>query len=212
VSEFVAARDATDALVIDARTKDQFPLEFIPGSIYIGIDDNFAPWVGTLITDLQQPILFVANEGQEEEVVTRLARVGYDNTIGYLKGGIQAWMDAGKETDSICEMDATRFAEKYLANPSEFNLLDARRESEYESEHIQGAVNFPLDFINRNMHMLSRDKKYYIHCAGGYRSLIEASILKARGFEEIVNIQGGFKALKETELPRTQYKPQMTML
>jgi glyoxylase-like metal-dependent hydrolase (beta-lactamase superfamily II)/rhodanese-related sulfurtransferase len=211
VADFKNAWAATEALVIDTRNKEQFPVDFIPGSIFIGIDDTFAPWVGTLVPDLQQPILFVADEGREEEVVTRLARVGYDNCLGYLRGGLEAWVAAGNETDSIQEMTAERFAALYTQQPT-LNLLDVRRESEHESQHVIGARSFPLDFINRNMDQLDRDQTYYLHCAGGYRSLIAASILRSRGFEQLVNIQGGFKALNATNLPTTQYHAPVTML
>jgi rhodanese-related sulfurtransferase len=186
-------------------------MDFIPGSIYIGIDDTFAPWVGTLVTDLQQSILFVSDEGKEEEVVTRLSRVGYDNCIGYLKGGLAAWIEDGNETDSIQEVTADRF-KKIFTEQDGINLLDVRRESEFHSQHAIGAENFPLDFINRSMPFLNRDKTYYVHCAGGYRSLIACSILKARGFNNVINIQGGMKALLETKLMFTQYHAPVTML
>jgi glyoxylase-like metal-dependent hydrolase (beta-lactamase superfamily II)/rhodanese-related sulfurtransferase len=211
VADFKNAWKATDALVIDTRTKDVFPMDFIPGSIFIGIDDTFAPWVGTLIPDLQQSILFLADEGKEEEVVIRLARVGYDNCIGYLKGGIEAWMEEGNETDSIQECTPEKFAQ-YFAEQDGLHLLDVRRQSEFESQHVIGAESFPLDFINRNMNKLDKNLTYYVHCAGGYRSMIACSILKARGFENLVNIKGGFNALKATNLPMTQYHAPVTML
>jgi rhodanese-related sulfurtransferase len=211
VKDFKYAWEATDALVIDTRTKEIFPTEFIPGSIYIGIDDTFAPWVGTLVTDLQQSILFVADEGKEEEVVTRLARVGYDNCIGYLKGGIDAWVADGNETDSLQEITPDRF-EKLFSENDGINLLDVRRESEFHAQHAIGAENFPLDFINRSMPSLNRDKTYYVHCAGGYRSLIACSILKARGFNQVINIQGGITELLKTNLMFTQYHAPVTLL
>lgn len=211
VKDFKYAWEATEALVIDTRNKEVFPMDFIPGSIYIGIDDTFAPWVGTLVTDLQQPILFVADEGKEEEVVTRLSRVGYDNCIGYLKGGIDAWVADGNDTESIQEVTADRFAKIFLENDG-INLLDVRRESEFHAQHAIGSENFPLDFINRSMPSLNRDKTYYVHCAGGYRSLIACSILKARGFNNVINIQGGITALLETKLMFTQYHAPVTML
>lgn len=199
---FLSAWEVSGAIVIDTRSKDTFARAFIPGSVFIGIDDSFAPWVGTLVKDLGQPILLVTEEGREEEVVTRLARVGYDNSIGYLKGGIEAWIKAGHEVDTLMELNASDFALFYT--DADVNLLDVRRESEYRAEHLEGAISFPLDFINNNMSMLDRTQKYYLHCAGGYRSVIAASILKSRGFSEIVNIRGGFKALAETSLPRSQ--------
>ncbi|HNU14339.1 MAG TPA: MBL fold metallo-hydrolase [Chitinophagaceae bacterium] len=210
--EFQTAWESMEALVLDTRSKDSFANEHIPGSISIGIDDNFAPWVGTLITDLKQPILFLADEGREEEVVIRLSRVGYDNTIGYLKGGVAAWKEAGFDTDIIKEINAEDFASLYEMDSKHINLLDARRKSEYDSEHLVGAENFPLDFINHNMAQLDKNKKYYIHCAGGYRSVIMASILKARGYDKIVNIRGGYKALSQTGLKKTKYVEPTTML
>jgi len=211
VKEFQTVWEVENALVIDARTKDAFPKEFIPDSIYVGIDDTFAPWVGTLITDLKQPILFVADEGREEEVVTRLARVGYDHTLGYLKGGIKAWHEAGNEVDTIQEISPEDFAELFDTHIN-INLLDVRRKSEYDAEHLVGAENFPLDFINHNMSMLDNRKQYYLHCAGGYRSVIAASILKARGFQHVINITGGYGALNKTKLARTDHKEVNTEL
>lgn len=210
--EFLAARESLDALVIDTRSKEDFVREHIPDSVFIGLDDNFAPWVGTLVTDLKQPVLFIADEGREAEVVTRLARVGYDNSIGYLAGGIATWKEAGYDTARLEEISAADFASLYQSSGDKINLLDARRHSEFESEHIIGAVNFPLDFVNQHMAGLNRNKRYYIHCAGGYRSVILASILKARGFEKLVNIRGGFKALSQTSLQRSQYKMPATQL
>jgi hydroxyacylglutathione hydrolase len=204
VKEFETVWEAENALVIDARTKDDFPKAFIPNSIYIGIDDAFAPWVGTLITDLKQPILFIADEGREEEVVTRLARVGYDHTLGYLKGGIRTWIEAGNEIDSMDEISPEDFAQLFDTHINIY-LLDVRRKSEYDAEHLVGAENFPLDFINLHMSELDVRKKYYLHCAGGYRSVIAASILKARGFENLVNVKGGYKELSKTKLARTEH-------
>ena len=210
--EFQVAWESTEALVLDTRKKEAFVAQHIPGAVFIGIDDNFAPWAGTLITNLAQPILFIAEPGREEEVITRLARVGYDNPIGYLKDGLSAWEKAGFDIDSLEEMTAEDFASLYAKQGKEINLLDARRKSEFDSEHLEGAVNFPLDFINRNMSMLDKNKRYYIHCAGGYRSVIMCSILKARGFDKLVNIHGGYNALKETDLKRTKYVEPTTML
>lgn len=210
--EFQIVWESMDAIVLDTRSKEAFVEEYIPGSIFIGIDDNFAPWVGTLITDLKQPILFVCDEGKEEEVVIRLSRVGYDHAVGFLQGGIHAWKEAGFETDSIKEISANDFASLYQMDAQHINLLDVRRKSEFESEHLIGAENFPLDFINQNMSQLSRDKKYYIHCAGGYRSVIMCSILKARGFDNVVNIRGGYKSLSQTGLKKTHYVEPTTML
>ena len=210
--EFQTVWESMDALVLDTRSKENFSSEHIPGSIFIGVDDNFAPWVGTLITDLQQPILFLADEGREEEIVVRLSRVGYDNAVGYLKGGITAWKEAGFETEKLKEINADEFATLYNMDSRHINLLDARRKSEFDSEHLVGAVNFPLDFINNNMVQLDKNKKYYIHCAGGYRSVIMASILKSRGYGNLVNILGGYKSLSQTGLKKTTYVEPTTML
>lgn len=210
--EFLTAWESMEALVLDTRSKDAFAAEHIPGSIFIGVDDTFAPWVGTLITDLKTPILFIADEGKEEEVVIRLSRVGYDNAIGYLKGGLSAWKDAGFDTDHLHEITPQDFSVLYAADNVHTNLVDGRRKSEFDSEHLEGAVNFPLDFINQNMSQLDKSNKYFIHCAGGYRSVIMCSILKARGFEHLVNIRGGFKALSQTGLKKTRYVEPTTML
>jgi glyoxylase-like metal-dependent hydrolase (beta-lactamase superfamily II) len=207
---FKAAWAEEEALVIDTRPQDIFVKGFIPGSIFIGIDDNFATWVGTLIVDLKQPILFVAEEGREEEIVTRLARVGYDNPIGYLEGGFETWKKSGEDVDTLDEVTAEEFAEMFNKN---ILTLDVRRTSEFNAQHVKGAQNFPLDFINKNMSEVKKDKKYYLHCAGGYRSVIAASILKARGFDKLVNIAGGFKELVEIDkLPFTEYQEQITEL
>ena len=193
---FEAAANETGALVLDTRDPQEFAKGFIPNSINIGINGNFAPWAGTLIPDIKQTILLVAEEGREEEIVTRLARVGFDHTIGYLKGGFEAWKNAGKETDSITSVTADEVAK--LNEQEELNILDVRRKSEFDSEHIVNAENAPLDYINDSMMKVDPSKTYYVHCAGGYRSMIFASILKARGFDNLVDVSGGFKALKET--------------
>jgi glyoxylase-like metal-dependent hydrolase (beta-lactamase superfamily II)/rhodanese-related sulfurtransferase len=209
LEEFISLADNQDALILDTRPNTVFPKSFIPNSIFIGIDDNFAMWVGALITDLKQPILFIAEPGREEEVVTRLARVGYDNALGYLKGGFNAWVNAGKETDTLPEISAEELEKLYKAG--KLNILDVRKESEFEAEHIIGVQNFPLDFINKNMAEISTEKTYYVHCAGGYRSVIAGSILQSRGFK-VVNVQGGFKAVKTTDLPTTEFHEQKTEL
>ncbi|MCI4651017.1 MBL fold metallo-hydrolase [Phaeodactylibacter sp.] len=210
VRAFKAAWAEEEALVIDTRHQDDFANGFIPGSIFIGIDDNFAMWVGALITDLQIPILIVADEGRQKEVVTRLARVGYDNPIGYLEGGFEAWAEAGEEVDTVEEVTATDLADRF--EQEGMNVLDVRKASEYNAQHVIGAQNFPLDFINSNMSEVSRDKRYFLHCAGGYRSMITASILKSRGYNDVVNIKGGYKALVETNLPMTEFEEQITEL
>lgn len=199
-----------EALMLDTRSEEEFAKEHIPNSIFIGIDGNFAPWVGALITDIKQAIVLITPEGQEEEVVTRLARVGYDNTLGYLKGGIEAWKEAGKETDNITSITADELAKRMEAG-IDGEVIDVRKPTEYLSQHIVGATNFPLDYINTNMNRLDRSAKYYIHCLGGYRSLITASILQARGYRNLVDIQNGWHAIEESEVPKTDHVCPTTM-
>lgn len=207
---FEAAANETGALILDTRSPQDFAKGFIPNSINIGIDGNFAPWVGALIPDIKQQILIVSDEGREEEIVTRLARVGYDNAIGFLKGGFEAWKTAGKETDSIKSVSVDEFA-SVIENGA--NVLDVRKKSEYDSEHIVSAENAPLDFINDNMSQIDKDKPYYVHCAGGYRSMIFTSILRARGYENLIDVDGGFKAIKDSDkFEITDYVCPTTML
>ncbi|MBS1745319.1 MAG: MBL fold metallo-hydrolase [Bacteroidetes bacterium] len=193
---FETAANETGALVLDTRDPQIFAKGFIHNSINIGIDGNFAPWVGALIPDIKQEILLITDEGREAEVVTRLARVGYDNTIGYLKGGFEAWKNSGKETDSIISISANEMADKM--QQGKINIVDVRKKSEFDSEHIIDAENTPLDFINDSMLQLDKNKTYYVHCAGGYRSIIFNSILRARGYDNLIDIKGGFKAIKES--------------
>lgn len=208
--EFEKVANESSALILDTRSAAEFSNGFIPNSINIGIDGNFAPWVGALIPDIRQPILLVAAPGREEEVVTRLARVGYDQTLGYLKGGFESWAKEGKEIDRIQSISADQLAE--LA-PQMDEILDVRKTSEYTSEHIVGVENLPLDYINDEIVKLDKDKTYYVHCAGGYRSMIFASILKARGYEKIIDVKGGFKAIKEsTKFPISDFVCPTTQL
>lgn len=195
---FEAAANETGALILDTRHAQEFAKGFIPNSVNIGIDGSFAPWVGAMIPDIKQQILIVAEPGREEEIVTRLARVGYDYAIGFLAGGFKSWVDAGKEVDSIRSISANELAE-IQANVSSINILDVRKKSEYDSEHIINALNAPLDYINESMLQIDKNKTYYVHCAGGYRSMIFASTLKARGYDNLIDIDGGFKSIKETE-------------
>ena len=196
---FEAAANSTGAILLDTRNAETFASGFIPNSINIGIDGNFAPWAGALIPDIKQPILLITGEGREEEVVTRLARVGFDRSIGYLKGGFSAWKKAGKQTDKILSVTAAELAHSNIAG-SGASIVDVRKKSEYDAEHIAGAINAPLDFLNDSMQLLNKDKTSYVHCAGGYRSMIFISSLRARGFDKLVNITGGFKAVKESNL------------
>ena len=198
---FEAAANATGALMLDTRDPEVFAKGFVPNSINIGIDGSFAPWVGTLIPDIKQNLLIIADEGREEEVITRLARVGYDYTIGYLKGGIEEWKKRGKEIDSIKSVNANELAG--ALSKGDANIIDVRKEGEYISEHVDGAVNLPLDNINDSMAALDKNKTYYVHCAGGYRSMIFNSVLKARGFDKLIDISGGFKAIQENKQIKT---------
>ncbi|MCF2443451.1 MBL fold metallo-hydrolase [Dyadobacter sp. CY345] len=194
---FEAAANETDAVMLDTRDVEIFAQGFIPNSINIGINGGFAPWVGTLIPDIKQKILLITEKGREEEVVTRLARVGYDYTIGYLNGGIEAWIKAGKEIDQIESISADQVAER-LEQDASAVVLDVRKASEYYAEHVIGAENVPLDYINDHLSQIDKDKTYLVHCAGGYRSMIFNSILKARGYDNLIDVRGGFKAIKES--------------
>lgn len=194
---FEAAANETGALLLDTRDPQTFVKGFVPNSVNIGIDGSFAPWVGTLIPDIQQELLIIADDGREEEVITRLARVGYDNAIGYLRGGIEAWRAAGNEADQIESISPEELAER-LAKGADVNILDVRKNIEHYSEHLIGSENAPLDYINAAMTQVDKNKPYYVHCAGGYRSMIFNSILRARGYDNLIDIKGGFKALKES--------------
>ena len=211
VREFVTVAEAENALILDTRNEKDFVKGFIPGAVSIGLDGQFAAWVGALITDLKQPLLLICEAGREEEAVTRLARVGYDNTLGYLEGGMAAWEAAGKDTDIIESISAQAFAER-LKSGREV-ALDVRRHSEFDAEHVVGAQNFPLDFINRNMAELKRDTPYLTYCGSGYRSVTAISILRSRGFDQLVNVEGGIKEIKETtKAPLTEFVEQVTEL
>ena len=198
------------ALVLDTREPQTFKDGFVPRSINIGLKGDFAPWVGAMIPDVKHPIVIVADEGSEDETVTRLARVGYDNVFGYLKGGVDAWKSSGKEVDTIERIDATEFAKRFHAN--KLRVVDVRKDGEYAAEHVDGAWHASLQFINQEMAAFSKDEPNYVHCAGGYRSMIAASILKARGWDNFVDVEGGFNAIKETGVKRTEYVCPTTML
>ncbi len=210
-TEFEALAEGEGALILDVRDRNDFSAAHIPNSIFIGIDGSFAPWVGALIVDIKQPILLVAPAGREEEVVTRLSRVGYDNTLGFLDGGITAWLAEGREVDSIKNITAAQL-EEGVNEGKVANILDTRTPSEFLSEHLDAAVNYPLDYINGSkMNTLDRKKTYYLHCGSGYRSLIAASILRARGFEGLVNVEKGWNAVRETKLPKSEFVCPITM-
>lgn len=198
ISEFEAAANETSALILDTRDPQIFAKGFVPNSINIGIDGSFAVWVGAMIPDLKQEILIVAEPGREEEVVTRLARVGYDFSLGYLKGGFASWKNSKQEIDQIKSISVEELAE-IKSNSLEINILDVRKNSEFLSEHVLNAENVPLDYINESMLKVKKDKTYYVHCAGGYRSMVFNSILRARGYDNLIDVDGGFKAIKESE-------------
>ncbi|RYF87509.1 MAG: MBL fold metallo-hydrolase [Chitinophagaceae bacterium] len=211
VEAFEAAANETGAVLLDTRDPQVFAKGFIPFSINIGIDGNFAPWVGTLIPDIKQPVLLIAEEGREEEVVKRLSRVGYDATIGYLEGGFAAWKAAGKEVDTITSITADEL--DAIKAKQAIQVIDVRKKSEYETEHLVDAENAPLDFINESMLKVKKDEPTYVHCAGGYRSMIFASILRGRGYDKVIDVKGGYKALKESgRFQTTQYVKPTTEL
>ena len=191
------------ALILDVRHQDEYVKGHIPQSIFIGLDGGFAPWVGALIGDVRQPLLIVAPEGREEETITRLSRVGFDQTLGYLAGGFEAWKKSGKEYDMISGVSAE--ALEKLIDQDQVAVYDVRKESEFLSEHITSAHNTPLDFLNDHLASFPEKDPFYIHCAGGYRSVIAASILKKRGIHNLIDIRGGFKAIKDTKIELTDY-------
>ncbi|MBK6264846.1 MBL fold metallo-hydrolase [Marivirga sp. S37H4] len=206
---FEAAANETGALVLDTRNAEVFAKGFIPNSINIGLDGNFAMWVGEMIPDIKQKILLVAEKGDEEEAIIRLSRVGYDNTIGFLEGGFKNWQLAGKETDSVKRINAEELANKMEEKPL---IFDVRKKSEFDSEHVIGARNIPLNQINSHLAELPKEKQFILHCAAGYRSMLAASILKARGWENFVDVRGGFKEIKETNIPVSEYVCPTTLL
>lgn len=199
---FEAAANETGAVVLDVRHQDDFAKAHVPRSIFIGLGGSFAPWVGALIADTEQPILLVVPEGKEEETITRLSRVGFDTTLGYLNGGVEAWKHAGKEVDSVKSIDALEFKQRLKEG---IPVFDVRKETEFNGEHLEVASLTPLDFINDHLAEFPDDETFYVHCAGGYRSMIAASILKSRGLHNLVDVAGGFKAIKEAGIPVTDF-------
>ena len=208
--EFESLADTTDALILDTRSADVFAKGFIPSSVNIGIKGDFAPWVGALIGDVEQNILLVCEDGMEEECITRLARVGFDNVLGYLKGGVKTWIDANKEIDTVNRITAKQFEAEF--KPKESVVFDIRKESEYTAEHIDEAYNKPLSFINEWINNIDTDQHFYIHCQGGYRSMIGASILQARGIRNFSEVEGGFKEIANTSIPKTDFVCQSKMM
>lgn len=199
---FELAANESDALILDVRHESDFEKGHIPGSIFIGIQGGFAPWVGTLIPDIQQPILLVTPEGREEETIQRLARVGYDHTLGYLEGGFESWKKAGMEYDTLHSVTADELESKMQKGVA---LFDVRKPGEYEAEHVVDVPLTPLDFLNDHLAEFPKEGDFYLHCAGGYRSVIAASILKARGYHNVINVLGGFAAIKNTGIRTTQF-------
>jgi len=202
---FEAAANETGAVMLDVRTQQEFAAGHIPGSIFIGINGDFAPWVGALIKDVQQPILLIANENTIEEAITRLSRVGFDHTIGYLKGGFAGWKQAAKEYDTVASIAAQEFKVTLENSVQKLPVYDVRKESEFEAEHVLNANNTSLTALNQHLASFPNKETFYVHCAGGYRSMIAASILKSRGIHNLIDVQGGFKAIKETGIETTAF-------
>lgn len=209
-NDFEAFANASQALILDTRNANDFAKNFIPNSINIGLDGSFAPWVGELIKDIEQEILLVTTEGRQEEATIRLARVGYDYTVGYLKGGIENWINTGKEIDSCQRITAKEFEKIYAKKNT--TLIDVRKKSEYEAEHVEGSINIPLNQLNEHLAEIPKNTFFVIFCAGGYRSMIASSILKQRGYDNFTDVIGGFKAIKETNVNTTEYVCPTTLL
>ena len=211
VSEFESLTADTNTLVLDVRTQKDFIESHIPGSLFIGLNGEFAPWVGALISNIKHPMALVVPEGKSEEAITRLARVGYDSAIGYLKGGMEAWIAAGKTSDQLTSISSSKFEQR--TKKEVLSVLDVRKEGEYDTMHLKldGLQHLSLDQINHRLDQIDTKKTYYIHCAGGYRSVIAASILKANGFHNVINISGGFAAIKKTDLSLSESKCPSTL-
>lgn len=203
VEEFESAAESAGALILDTRSDKEFAKGFIPQAINIGLNGDFAPWVGAMIVNVAQPILLVSEPGTEEEAVTRLSRVGFDHVLGYLKGGFTTWKNAGKETDTVNRITPEQFASEVKIGESK--IIDVRKESEYEAEHIEEAFSRPLAYINDWMRDIDLKEHFYLHCAGGYRSMIAASILQARGYRNFTEVEGGFNAIAKTNVPKTNF-------
>lgn len=198
-----AAETGGGALILDTRDSNAFYKGFIPQSVNIGINGDFAPWVGALIGNVNQPILLITEEGKEAETVTRLTRVGFDHILGHLSGGFDAWKAAGKEIDTVNRVTARQFAEAVDVNKD--MIIDVRRESEYAGEHVDNAYNKPLAYINDWIKDINQNQHFFIHCAGGYRSMIASSILQARGYRNFTEVEGGFNAIAQTTVPKTDF-------
>jgi len=208
--QFEQAAELSSALILDTRSADDFSKGFVPQSINIGIKGDFAPWVGALVGDVKQELLLVTEPGMEEETVTRLARVGFDHVIGYLEGGIEAWKKAGKEVDSVNRITPEQFSQEFKGKESV--VVDVRRESEYAAQHVDEAYNKPLAYINDWINSIDPKQHFFLHCAGGYRSMIAASLLQARGYRNFSEVAGGFNAIAKTEVPTTDFVCQSKMM
>jgi glyoxylase-like metal-dependent hydrolase (beta-lactamase superfamily II)/rhodanese-related sulfurtransferase len=189
-------KNVNGSLMLDVRSIEEFLKAHIPGSIFIGLDGGFAPWVGELIKDINHPIVIISPAGREEEAITRLSRLGFDNSKGYLKGGINAWIDSGNEVDSVESINKNEFEKLFVEENTK--IFDVRNESEFNSEHVVGACNIPLNKLNANLEKINSNGVNYIHCAGGYRSMIASSILKARGIHNFIDIKGGYSAISDS--------------
>ena len=209
-TEFEAVAEETGALILDTRDNGDFAKGYVPQSINIGINGDFAPWVGALIADVKQPIIIVTEPGFEEETVTRLTRVGFDNLIGHLEGGFEAWKKAGFEIDTVNRITAEQFGKEVKIGESK--IIDVRKESEYEAEHVDEAYSRPLAYINDWVKDINPEEHFYMHCAGGYRSMMAASILQARGYRNFTEIEGGFGAIAKTAVPKTDFVCQSKVL
>jgi len=203
VAVFESIANNMGAIILDVRHQDDFEKGHIPRSIFIGLDGEFAPWVGTLIADTKQPILLITPSGREEEAVTRLSRVGFDNTLGYLRGSFETWKKAAKEYDTVNAISANTL--KVKLEKETIPVFDVRKESEYRLEHVLNAKNTPLNFLNDFLNDFPLNEPFYVHCAGGYRSMIVASLLKSRGIHNLIDIKGGYKELKENSIQTTEY-------
>lgn len=208
--EFETAAEATGALILDTRSDKDFSKGFIPQSVNIGLNGDFAPWAGAMIVNVKQPILLVTETGKEEEAVTRLSRVGFDNVLGHLKGGFEAWENAGKETDTVNRITPEQFSSEVKIGESK--IIDVRKESEYAAEHVEDAYSKPLAYINDWIKDINPQEHFYLHCAGGYRSMIAASILQARGYRNFTEVEGGFNAIAKTNIPKTNFVCQSKVL
>ncbi|MDR6515073.1 MBL fold metallo-hydrolase [Chryseobacterium camelliae] len=202
-ADLEAMAEDTGALILDTRSPGEFHKGFIPNSINIGLKGDFAPWVGNMIVDVKHPIILVVEQGSEQEAITRLSRVGFDNVLGYLQGGFEAWKNAGNEVDEIRRISPSEFAEQFSTDAK---VIDVRKLTEYSAEHVENAYNKPLDSISDWAGTIDSSEHFFIHCAGGYRSMIAASILNARGIRNFTEIEGGYNGIKKTEkVPTTSF-------